>query len=60
MTTIEILSIAMAIYDERKDEFDVIMANVHVNNKTDLELVREIIKKQKTPIIREHEFNLVL
>lgn len=56
VTTIELSSIAMSIYAERKDEFDVVMANVHLHNITDLEFVQEILKKNNTPIICEHEF----
>lgn len=55
VTTMEIFSIAMAIYESRKDEFDLIMANVELNNTTDLESIKEIIRTKKTPIIREQE-----
>lgn len=46
----------MPVYVERRDQFDAVIVNVHLDKAAEVEFVEELLNKDWTPIIGEKEF----
>lgn len=55
VTTMELASLAMAIFEQRKDEFDLVMADINMQDMTTLSFIEQVLlMKDHMPIVCKH------